>query len=144
MSAPGTGTSGGTGGAPDTRDRSAEDHEVEQLIGRLLQIGVLIAALVTIIGGAMVLAQHGAERPSYATFHGQPELLLSIPAIVRGAIALNSLAIVQLGLLLLIATPIARVALTLVAFALQRDRTYIVVTAIVLALLLYGIIFGKA
>jgi uncharacterized membrane protein len=120
------------------------DHAVEQLIGRLLQGGVLLAAVVTIIGGIMLLVQHGGDHPSYTVFHGQPELLLSIPAIVGGALALNSLAVVQLGLLLLIATPIARVAFTLVAFALQRDRTYVVITMIVLALLLYGVIFGKA
>jgi uncharacterized membrane protein len=57
--------------------------------------------------------------------------------------AAQSESIVQLGLLLLIATPVARVALTLVAFILQRDRTYVGVTALVLALLLYGLLFGK-
>ncbi|MGH7621340.1 MAG: DUF1634 domain-containing protein [Gemmatimonadaceae bacterium] len=51
---------------------------------------------------------------------------------------------VQFGLLLLILTPIVRVAFTLVAFVLQRDGTYIVVTAIVLALLLFGLVFGGA
>jgi uncharacterized membrane protein len=57
---------------------------------------------------------------------------------------MQSESIVQLGLLLLIATPVARVAFTLVAFVLQRDRTYVVVTSIVLALLLYGLVFGNA
>jgi len=120
------------------------DHAVEQLIGRLLQAGVLFAALVVLVGGALVLAQHGGSVASYTVFRGEPELLRSIVSIVRGAFALNSLALVQLGLLLLIATPIARVAFTLVAFALQRDRTYVVVTAIVLVLLLYGFLYGKA
>jgi uncharacterized membrane protein len=52
-------------------------------------------------------------------------------------------AIAQLALLLLIATPVARVAFTLVACALQRDRTYVVVTMIVLAVLVYALAFGK-
>jgi uncharacterized membrane protein len=120
------------------------DRAVEQLVGRLLQVGVLVAALVLIVGGALLLAQHGGDRPSYAVFHGEPELLRSIGSIVGGAVSLNSLAIVQLGLLLLIATPIARVALTLIAFALQRDRTYVLITMTVLVLLLYGFVFGKA
>jgi uncharacterized membrane protein len=120
------------------------DHAVEQLIGRLLQIGVLFAALVVLVGGALLLAQHGGAVESYTVFRGEPELLRSIGSIVRGAFAMDSRAIVQLGLLLLIATPIARVAFTLVAFALQRDRTYVVITTIVLVLLLYGFIYGRA
>ena len=51
-------------------------------------------------------------------------------------------AIVQLGLVLLIATPVARVAFTLVAFARQRDRAYVMITTIVLALLLYSLFFA--
>jgi uncharacterized membrane protein len=117
---------------------------VEQVIGRLLQIGVLLAALVVLVGGALILAQHGGTATSYAVFQGEPEFLRSIGSIVRGAFALNSLALTQLGLLLLIATPIVRVAFTLGAFALQRDRTYVVVTTIVLVLLLYGFLYGKA
>lgn len=129
---------------PNTSPSRWSDHAVEQFIGRLLQIGVLFAALVVLVGGVLVLAQHGGAATSYAVFRGEPEFLQSITLIVRGAFALNSLALVQLGLLLLIATPIARVAFTLGAFALQRDRTYIIITTIVLALLLYGFLYGKA
>jgi uncharacterized membrane protein len=119
------------------------DHAVEQIVGRLLQIGVLLAAAVVLVGGTMLLARHGANPADYSAFRGEPELLRSVVSIVRSALAGDSKAIVQLGLLMLIATPIARVACTLVAFALQRDRTYVGITAIVLALLLYGLIFGK-
>ncbi len=129
---------------PTARPSRWTDHAVEQLIGRLLQIGVLIAALVVVVGGALVLSQHGGAVASYSVFHGQPELLRSIGPIVRGAFAMDSRAVVQLGLLLLIATPIARVAFTLGAFALQRDRTYVLITAVVLALLLYGFLYGRA
>jgi uncharacterized membrane protein len=119
------------------------DHAVEQIVGRLLQIGVLLAAAVVLVGGTMLLAQRGTNPADYSAFRGEPELLRTVASIVRGALAGDSEAIVQLGLLVLIATPIARVACTLVAFALQRDRTYVGVTAIVLALLLYGLILGK-
>jgi uncharacterized membrane protein len=120
------------------------DHAVEQIIGRLLQIGVTIAALVTIAGGALLLLQHGGTAPAFSVFHGEPGRLTSLAGIVRGAVALQSDAIVQLGLVLLIATPVARVAFTLVAFVLQRDRTYVAITALVLVLLLYGLLFGSA
>ena len=130
-------------GAGGTESRWS-DHAVEQLVGRLLQLGVLAAAVVVLIGGGLLLAQHGGAPASYSVFRGEPELLRSIVSIVRGAVSMDSRAIVQLGLLLLILTPVARVAFTLVAFALQRDRTYVVVTAIVLVLLLYGLVYGKA
>ncbi len=120
------------------------DHEVEQLISRLLLVGVMTSAVIVLIGGILLLMQHGGEVVSYSVFHGQPAELRSLASIVRGAATMNSLAIVQLGLLLLIATPVARVAFTLVAFLIQRDRMYVVLTTIVLALLLFGLIFGKA
>jgi uncharacterized membrane protein len=120
------------------------DHAVEQFVGRLLQVGVLVSALVTLIGGVMLLMRHGGEVPSYATFRGEPSALSTLAGVVRGARVLDPRAIIQLGLVLLIATPVLRVAFTLVAFVLQRDRKYVVVTAIVLTLLLYGLVFGRA
>ena len=120
------------------------DHAVEQLVGRLLQLGVLLSAIVVVIGGALLLAQHGGDRPSYTPFRGEPEYLRSLAGIAHGAAAFDSLAIVQLGLVMLIATPVFRVGFTLVAFVLQRDRTYVFITTLVLALLLYGLVFGRA
>ena len=125
------------------RESVVSDETVEQIVGRLLQVGVLIAAAVVLVGGVLVLMQHGHTAAAYAAFRGEPEALRSLGGIVHGALALRSEAIVQLGLLLLIATPIARVAFTLVAFALQRDVTYVCITALVLALLLFGLVFGK-
>jgi uncharacterized membrane protein len=120
------------------------DHAVEQFVGRLLQLGVLIAAVVVLAGGALLLAQHGSSLAAFSTFRGEPDALRSIGGIVHGVVSFRSEAIVQLGLLLLIVTPVARVAFTLVAFILQRDRTYVLITTLVLALLLYGLILGKA
>lgn len=120
------------------------DHAVEQVIGRLLQFGVLLAAGVVTVGGALLLIQHGSATVSYKTFAVGPDQLRSLGGIVRGALALDSKAITQFGLLLLIATPVARVAFTLVAFILQRDRVYVCLTALVLALLLYGLLLSRA
>ena len=120
------------------------DHAVEQLVGRILQIGVAISAIVTGIGGLMLLFHHGREIPSYSTFRGEPEAIRTLSGIVHGAAGLDARSIIQLGLVLLIATPILRVAFTWVAFALQRDRMYVLITSIVLAVLLYGLIYGKA
>ncbi|MFL5563361.1 MAG: DUF1634 domain-containing protein [Gemmatimonadaceae bacterium] len=120
------------------------DHEVEQLIGRLLQVGVLVAAAMVVAGAAMMLAQHGRTPVAFSSYSDAASPLHELGGIVRGAVRLDSMAIVQLGLVLLIATPVLRVALTLVAFVVQRDRTYVVLTAVVLALLLYGLLWGRA
>jgi len=77
-----------------------------------------------------------------ASSQSEPADLRSLGAIVRSALALRSPAIIQLGLVLLIATPVARVAMSLVAFILQRDRVYVVVTSIVLALLIFSLTGG--
>jgi len=120
------------------------DHAIQQGIGNVLRAGVLIAGGVTLIGGLLLLAQHGGDPAAFGTFRGEPPLLKSLAGIVRGALTFDGTALAQLGLVLLIATPVARVALTLVAFAIQKDRTYVVITAIVLALLVYGFVFGGA
>lgn len=119
------------------------DYDVQQAIGSVLRVGVVLAAIVTAFGGALLLVQHGGGPVEQTTFHGVPAFLQSIAGIVHEALAFNGAAIAQLGLLLLIATPVARVAFTLVAFAIQRDRTYVVITSIVLALLVYALVFGK-
>ncbi len=120
------------------------DHRVEQIIGRLLQLGVLLAAAVVLIGAIALLVQHGRDIAGFQIFRGETAALTSIKGIIAAAFNGESRGVVQLGLLLLIMTPIARVALTLVAFVIQRDRLYIVTTAIVLILLLYGLIWGRA
>lgn len=118
------------------------DSDVQRFVGRTLQLGVLLAAFVVLTGAVVVLVQHGGAAADYRTFRPGPESLRSVTGILRAALALDGRAIVQLGLLLLIATPVARVVLTLVAFVLQRDRMFVVVTGIVLALLMYGLAFG--
>jgi uncharacterized membrane protein len=115
---------------------------VEQLVGNLLRIGVFIAAVVAILGGIAYLLQHGGTRPDYAIFHGEPAALRSLTGIVTGAIALDRASVVQLGIILLIATPIARVLFTLVAFAVRRDWLYVIVSGIVLVLLGFSLLGG--
>ncbi len=117
-------------------------ERVEQMVGNLLRAGVLIAAAVTIAGGIAFMIHHGALVPDHSVFRGQPEMLSTLTGVISGALALQPAAIVQLGIVLLIATPVARVLLTLVAFAVQRDWMYVLISAIVLALLGYSLIVG--
>jgi uncharacterized membrane protein len=121
------------------RPRAWSDHDVEQVIGRLLQAGVVLASIVVILGGTLLLARHGADATAFTVFRGDASPLRSVGATLAGAVHGDPRAIVQLGLVLLIATPVARVALTLAAFAAQRDRMYVAMTALVLTLLLVGL-----
>lgn len=121
-------------------DREWKDEEIDRWIGVLLRAGVILAATVALVGGVVYVLHYGGTAVDYTKFRGVPPGLNSIHGVVAGALTLHSRWIIQLGLLLLIATPVARVALSLAAFALQRDRTYMVVTGIVLTLLLYSLL----
>jgi uncharacterized membrane protein len=112
------------------------------LMGILLRSGVLLSAFVVAIGAVMFLFHHGIQHPHFALFQGQPLELRSVGTIVVAAFHLQPLAIIQFGLLLLIATPITRVLFSLLGFMVQRDWIYIGITAVVLSLLLFGLFGG--
>jgi uncharacterized membrane protein len=118
------------------------DRQVEQSIAVLLRAGVLLAASVVLIGGILYLVQHGHLQPHYHTFHGEPAVLKSPSLTIRDAFHGSPEAIIELGLLLLILTPIARVVFSVVSFARERDGMYVVMTLIVLAVLLYSLLAG--
>ncbi|HET7551714.1 MAG TPA: DUF1634 domain-containing protein [Gemmatimonadaceae bacterium] len=125
-----------------TSGHAPAEERVEQMVGNLLRIGVLVAAAVALLGGIAFMIHHGSLVPDHSVFRGQPAMLSSLTGVIAGASALQPAAIVQLGIVLLIATPVARVLLTLIAFALQRDWMYVLISAIVLALLAYSLIVG--
>ncbi len=118
------------------------DERIEQVVSILLRTGVLIAGAVVFVGGIYYFARHASEPVNYRTFHGEPEVDRILHRIVAGAFTLRGRSIIQLGVVLLLATPIARVAVSLVGFALQRDWTYVLITAIVLGVLLYSLVGG--
>jgi uncharacterized membrane protein len=119
-----------------------KDEKLEQVLGNLLRAGVMVSGAVVLAGGVLYLLRHGSAVPHYRTFSGVPSDLRQVRGITSAALALQGQGLIQLGLLLLIATPVARVVFSLVGFALQRDRTYVVVTLIVLAVLLFGFAGG--
>jgi uncharacterized membrane protein len=118
---------------------STEDTAVERLVSAVLRGGVLAAATVTAAGGALYLGRHGSDAVDYRVFNGEPESLRTLEGIVRGAVSLRAEWLIAAGLLLLIATPIARVAVLLAVFLHERDRLYVAVSAVVLAILLLSL-----
>lgn len=118
------------------------DEAFDAMLGRVLQAGVLLSAVVVFCGGAIYLLRHGTSVPAYQVFRGEPGDLTSVGGIVSDARALSGRGLIQLGLLLLIATPIARVVISVVGFVRQRDWTYVAITLVVLVLLSYSLTSG--
>lgn len=105
-------------------------------MGNLLRVGVVTSALVIVLGGAIYLLRHGSEIINYRVFHQTQPELRHVRGIVQSSRELQGRGVIQLGLLLLIATPVARVAFSIFGFWEERDRMYVVFTAIVLVILL--------
>ena len=111
------------------------DEQLDRMIGSLLRTGVVLSAATTLAGGIWHLLQGGTTLPDYHVFKGEPPALHSLSGVLHGIAQGRSECLVQLGLLMLIATPVARVALSAAAFAIQRDRLYVAITVIVLCAL---------
>jgi uncharacterized membrane protein len=114
------------------------DRRIEIILGNLLRTGVLLSASVVLCGACIYLARHAHEPTDYHVFRGEPSEFRSIPGVIRSVMNGRGRGLIQLGLLLLIATPIARVVFSIAGFAIERDRMYVAFTLIVLAILLYS------
>lgn len=114
------------------------DRRVERIVGTLLRTGVMLSAAVVLVGAIMFLIQHGGDRFDFRTFQPKTAEISTLGGILREAAAFHSRGIIQLGLLLLIATPVARVLFSVFAFALEKDRVYVGITLVVLAILVYS------
>jgi uncharacterized membrane protein len=116
------------------------DRQVEITISVLLRVGVTLAAAIAIVGGILYLIHNGHDLPQDRIFHGEPADLRQVPGVLHDVLELQGRGIIQLGILLLILTPVARVAFSVFAFWQQRDRLYIIVTLIVLVILIHGLL----
>jgi uncharacterized membrane protein len=116
------------------------DQNLEIAIGRMLQFGVMLAAAVVLLGGILYLRQETGPLPDYHHFHGEVAALRSPATTIVNALHGNAQSIIQFGLLLLIATPIARVVLAATGFGFERDRLYVCISLIVLGVLLFSLL----
>jgi uncharacterized membrane protein len=115
------------------------DEALEGVLGTLLRTGVFVSAAVVAAGGIWLLASSGRSQPSYRQFRGEPAELRSLGGLVGSLAHPRPETVIQFGLLLLVATPVARVIFSLVVFAIGRDRMYVAITLMVLAVLVYGL-----
>jgi len=119
------------------------DRDIELLVGRLLRTGVITASCIVLLGGILFLIQHGsAPMPSYQHFNGEDGNYTTFGGIISSTLQFNAKGIVQFGVMVLIATPILRIALSLLGFALEKDKLYVFITTIVLCVMLFSTIGG--
>ena len=118
------------------------DKELDASVARMLLVGVSIAALVVFAGGLLLLRQPFTAIPDYTHFHAVDPSLRSLKGITGSAFHLNPRAIVQFGLIILIATPIARVVYCIFGFARQHNKLYTSISTLVLVILLYSLSKG--
>lgn len=124
------------------------ERDVELYIGKLLRYGVSISLAITIFGGIVYLFQHHGAIPDYKSipsgesFPGVAEYLRRLPSIWQGILSFDGAAIIQLGVIVLIATPIARVFFSVFAFLIEKDYMYVTITIIVFCIILFNMVFG--
>jgi uncharacterized membrane protein len=120
--------------------RSWSDQNIEEIVGNLLRAGVMLSAVVVFGGAFVYLSRHARSHVDYHVFRGEPPELRSLSGILQSAFSLHGRGIIQLGLVLLILTPVARVAFSIWGFAAEHDRMYVIFTSIVLVILLYSLL----
>ena len=117
-------------------------ERMERLIGSMLIIGVTISGAIVALGGALYLLHHGGEPVHYGVFTGEPTGLSTIVGVVTNALHLSGRAIIQLGLLVLVAIQLVRVVFTAWLFKVAHDRAFVYISLFVLAVLGYSL-FGQ-
>jgi uncharacterized membrane protein len=127
-------------------DADERVRRVELLISNLLRAGVLGSLALIVTGTVLTFVHHPEYLSSPADLSRlvQPGAAFphSLRDVIDGIRLLHGQAIVTAGLLLLIVTPVVRVAVSIFAFIYQRDRTFTFITAVVLLLLLLSFFLG--
>lgn len=123
------------------------ERDVEQYIGKLLRYGVMLSCAITIFGGIIYLYQHKGVMVDYSPVptgmaFGVEEYLRELNTIFPRMLDFDGAAIIQFGVLVLIATPIIRVAFSAFSFLIEKDYLYVVITLIVLAIIMANMFLG--
>ncbi len=121
---------------PDQQKTAQAVDTTYTIIGWILQGGVMLSAAVILAGVIMLSLQPNKFAPQRLEIFPQ-----TFGQVWTGLLGLHPQAVIALGLLLLIATPVMRVAVSIVAFAVEHDRRYVVLTSIVLIILLFSIFY---
>ena len=119
--------------------KKVRDEDLERIIGQLLRYGVLLSSLVVLAGGVVYLIRHGRQLPQYGTFYGEPDKMKQPGPMWKAILRGEGRPLIALGLLLLIATPIARILFSIVGYLLEKDYLYVTITGVVLVVVLWNL-----
>jgi uncharacterized membrane protein len=117
------------------------DTDMQAVLGWVLRIGVIVSVSVVFFGGVVYLYRHGSEMPNHTKFTGIPDFT-KINGIIHGILTFRGRAIIQLGIMLLIATPILRIIFSAIGFILEKDRLYVFISLLVLFIIFISSISG--
>ena len=121
-----------------------KDKDIQVIIGWILRAGVALSLGIVFIGGIIFVYRHGHSIPDYRVFKGVPYFIRSPDGVINGILNGKGQAIIQAGIILLIATPIIRVAFSAIGFVIEKDYLYTVITLVVLLILIGSMLYGKA
>ena len=121
-----------------------KDTDMQMIIGWVLRLGVFISITVVFFGGLVYIYRHGHELADYRLFKGIPAFVQTAPGIIDGIFTFRGRAIIQAGIILLIATPIVRVVFSAIGFVLEKDYLYIGITVLVLSIIFISMLTGHA
>lgn len=120
-----------------------KDTDIQSIIGWVLRIGVFLSIGICVIGAAVYLVAHGHEIANYGRFNGVPASV-QMGELIKSVGALKGRAIIQAGIVLLIATPIMRVLFSAIGFAAEKDYLYTGITILVLVIIFISMLSGHA
>lgn len=120
----------------DADARLVEENvrKINALVHQLLIVGLAAAAVLMVAGVLLGLF----------TGQGLPDAMVPLSDLLAELARFNPAAFISLGLLALIATPILRVAGSIVGFAIERDWRYALITTVVLIIVILSIVLGQA
>jgi uncharacterized membrane protein len=122
-----------------------DPESMNVVIGRVLRYGVILSALIVILGTiGLVLSNGLAETNGMLKYDANAVphdgIDVSPSGLLHGLVSFSPFSWVELGVVVLIATPVSRVLISVFLFAAERDRLYVIITAAVLVLLLFSIL----
>jgi uncharacterized membrane protein len=121
-----------------------KDADMQVIIGWVLRLGVLISITIVFLGGIIYLWRHGHMLTHYAIFKGVPVFLQTPGGVINGIFNFRGQAIIQAGIILLIATPVMRVIFSAIGFIMEKDYLYMGITLLVLAIIFISMLSGHA
>lgn len=121
---------------------SFQDKDLQSFVGNLLRYGVIIAMTIVIAGLLMHLFFQGSGPADFS--HFDETAVFRFPDFYGRLAAGSTEAIMEAGIMVLIATPVARVLFTMIGFWLEKDYRYTMIAFVVLCIIAYSLLFGVA